>query len=166
MHEILACSYLLHNLAAVVLLIAAELNCVETAHLDISSQWFGVLRDFWLFGTISLQVKLRSISDFGEDKSFGKVDSLELFFNLTTNRVKIEVVLPKTQLVFSCSRLSIFVLGILGLSSNADSQALFQEFQGIVPLVDEDFAVEDALQVYTLELNLDVSLIGVEFGVL
>lgn len=166
MHEVLARSDLLHDLAAVVLLVAAELDRVQTAYLDVAGQGFGVLRDFWLFGTISLQVELRGIGDLGKDQSFGEVDSLELFFSLTSDRVKVEVVLPETQFALSCGRLSIFVLGVLGLSSDADSQTLLQEFQGVVSLVDEDLAVEDTLKVHTLELDLDVSLVGVEFGVL
>lgn len=166
MHEVLARSYLLHDLAPVVLLVAAELNRIQTAYLDVAGQGFGVLRDFWFFGTICLQVELRGVGDLGEDQRFCEVDSLELFLSLTSDRVKIEVVLPEAQFILSCGRLSIFILGILGLSSNADSQALLQEFQGIVSLVDEDLAVEDSLKVHALELDFNVSLIGVEFGVL
>lgn len=94
MHEVLARSYLLHDLAPVVLLVAAELNCVETANLDVAVQGFGVLRDFWLFGTICLQVKLRGVGDLSEDQGLCEVDSLELFLSLTSDRVKVEVVLP------------------------------------------------------------------------
>ena len=67
MNEVLACSNLLYDLAAVVLLVAAELNGVESAHFDVASQRLGVLRDFWLFGSISLQVKLRGVGDLSED---------------------------------------------------------------------------------------------------
>lgn len=61
---VFASSRLFSDPSTVVLLITAELYSIETAYLDISSEWFGILRDLWLLGAIQLQIEFFGIGNF------------------------------------------------------------------------------------------------------
>jgi hypothetical protein len=54
---------LLDDLSTVVLIIAAELDSVETTDFDVAGERLGVLRNIWLLRSIKLQVELFSIGD-------------------------------------------------------------------------------------------------------
>lgn len=58
---------LLYDLSAVILVVVAELYSVERSNFDVACEWLWILRNFWLFGSIDLQIELLCAVDFQKD---------------------------------------------------------------------------------------------------